>query len=219
MVPGERTGAELRKIVGTLVIVVILVVGGLVADHVAVQWTESQVASRIEHRFPGSHATVTISSSPYLPRLALFGTVQEVQAHVTDITDGQLHFDTVDVTAHRLQINRGDLLHGEARVTSLASATIRATISVAEALQASGYGAAAGLGGLANGVKVNVQAEAGEVRIGVGVLTFTVPYNSLVPCVGSGEVNGGEIILTCTTDTVPPALQAAVARPVSGSSE
>ena len=67
-----------------------------------------------------------------------------------------------------------------------------------------------------NGVKVNVQAQADEVRIGVGALTFTVPYNSLVPCVGSGQVDGGEIILTCTTDTVPPALQAAGVRPVSG---
>ena len=189
----------------------VLAVAVFVMDHVAIHWSEGQVASRIEHRFPGSHATVSISSSLYLPRLALFGTVQEVHAHVTDVTDGRFHLDSVDVTAHGVKINRTDLLHGETRVNSLSSATITATISVAEVLRATGYGAVADLGGLATAVKANVQAGAGEVHIAVGPLTFTFPYNSLVPCVGSGEASGGEIILTCTTHTVPPALQAAAA--------
>ncbi len=204
----KRRRAELRKLIGTLVLVVVVVVVGFVADHVAIHKTEGAVASRIEHRFPGSHATVTVSSSLYLPRLALFGTVQEVHAHVTDVTDGQLHLDTVDVTAHSVKIDRTDLLHGETRVNSLSSATITATVSVADVLRASGYGAVADVPGLATGVKANVQAGAGEVKIGVGPLTFTFAYNSLVPCVGSGEVSGGEVILTCTTDSVPPALQA-----------
>jgi LmeA-like phospholipid-binding len=200
-------GAELRKLIVTLVVLVVLAVGVFVGDHVAIHWTEGRVASRIEHSFPGSHATVTISSSLYVPRLALFGRVQKVQAHVTDVTDGRLHLDTVDVTAHSLKINRTELLNNEARVKSLSSATVTVTLTVAEALQASGYNAAADVGGLASGLKANVQAGVGEVHIEVGPLTFTFAYNSLVPCVGSGEVSGEEIILTCTTHTVPAALQ------------
>jgi hypothetical protein len=190
---------------------VVVAVAGFVGDHVAIHWTEGQVASRIEHSFPGSHATVTISSSLYLPRLALLGTVQDAHAHVTDVTDGRLHLDTVDVSAHNLKINRTDLLHGELRVDSLSTATITATITVAEVLRAVGYGAGSGLGGLANGLKANLQAGSGEVHIGVGPLSFTFPYNSLVPCVGSGEVSGGKIVLTCTTHTVPAALRSSSA--------
>jgi DUF2993 family protein len=196
-----------RKLVGAFVVVVVLAGAVFVADHVAIHWTEGRVASHIEHSFPGSHATVTISSSLYLTRLALSGTVQDVHVHVTDVTDGELHLDTVDVTARGLKINRNDLLHGQTRVDRLSTATITATLSVAEALRAAGYGAEAGLAGLTSGMKANVQTGAGLVRVEVGPLRFTFRYNSLVPCVGSGEVTGGEIVLSCTTHTVPPALQ------------
>jgi hypothetical protein len=190
-----------------LVVVAVLAGAVFVADHVAIHWTEGRVASHIEHSFPGSHATVTISSSLYLPRLAVSGTVRDVHAHVTDVTDGRLHLDTVDVTAHDLKINRDDLLHSQTRVDSLSTATITATLTVAEALRAAGYGAESDLSGLASGMKATVQAGPGLVHIEVGPLNFTFSYNSLVPCVGSGEVSGGEIILTCTTHTVPAALQ------------
>jgi len=190
------------------VIVVVVVAGAvLVADHVAIRWTEGRVASRIEDRFPGSHATVTVSSSLYLPRLAVSGTVQNLHAHVTDVTDGRWHFDTVDVTAHSLKLNRAALLRSQTRLNSVSSATITATLTVAEALQAAGYGSKADLGGLADGVQASVRAGAGVVHIEVGPLAFTVPYNSLIPCVGSGRVSGGDIVLTCTTHSIPAALQ------------
>jgi LmeA-like phospholipid-binding len=213
---GKLRRAELRKLIVTLVIVVVIAVAVLVGDGVAVHWSEGQVASRIERSFPGSHATVTISSSLYLPRLALLGRVQEVHAHVTDVTDGRLHLDAVDVTAHNLSINRADLLHGDVRVDSLSTATITTTIGVSEALQAAGYEAGSGLTGLTDGLKANLQAGSGEVRIEVGPLTFSFAYNSLVPCVGSGVVSGGEIILTCTTHTVPAALRSASVSQASG---
>jgi LmeA-like phospholipid-binding len=210
-VGGERNPqqrrAELRKLVVALVVLVVVAGAVFVADHVAIHWTERRVASHIEHSFPGSHATVTISSSLYLPRLAVSGTVQDVHAHVTDVTDGRLHLATVDVTAHSLKVNRTDLLHNQTRVESLSTATITATFTVAEALRAAGHSAEADMSGLASGVKANVQAGAGLVHIEVGPLSFTFSYNSLVPCVGSGQVSGGEIILTCTTHTVPAALQ------------
>jgi hypothetical protein len=210
-VGGERSPqqrrAELRKLVVAVVVLVVVAGAVLVADHVAIHWTEGRVASHIEHSFPGSHATVTISSSLYLPRVGVSGTVQDVHAHVTDVTDGQLHLDTVDVTAHNVKINRNDLLQGKARVQSLSTATITARLTVTEALQAAGHGAEADIAGLGSGTKAKVQAGAGLVHIEVGPLSFTLSYNSLVPCVGSGEVTGGEIILTCTTHTVPAALQ------------
>lgn len=179
-----------------------------VANRVALHWSESKASTRIEHLYPGSHATVTISSSPYLFRLAVFGTVQEIHAHVTGLTDSGLRLDTVDVTAHKLKVDRTDFLRGETRLSSLASATITATVSVAEVLRAHGYGALAGLGALAPGVKVTVHTEGNQVQIGFGPLAFSFTETGLVPCVGSAHISKGEIILSCTTTTVPPALQA-----------
>jgi hypothetical protein len=193
--------------------VVVAVVLVAIADHFAVRWSESTVATRIEQQFPGSHATVTISSSPYLVRLAISGKVETIHAHVTDVPDGKLQLDTVDVTANNLKVNRGDLVHGKIRLNSLSSATITARVSVAEVLRAYGLGDVAALGGLANGLHGTVQSQANDqVQVSIGPLSFTFTSTKLVPCVGAASVSAGQVILTCTTHTVPPALQAAGAR-------
>ncbi len=179
-----------------------------VADHFTVRWSESTVANRIEQRFPGSHATVTISSSPYLVRLVVFGTVQKVHAHVTDVPDGRLRLDTVDVTARDLKVDRGQLLHGKTRLDSLSTATITARVSVAKVLRAYGLGAIADLGGLATGAKGTVKTQGNQVQISIGPLSFAFTSTGLVPCVGSAQVSAGQLILSCTTRSVPPALQA-----------
>lgn len=180
-----------------------------VADHFAVRWSESTVATRIEHQYPGSHATVTISSSPYLVRLAVFGTVQNVHAHVTDVPYGRLRLDTVDITANHLKVDRGDLVHGKVKLDSLSSATITARVSAAELLRAYGLGDLADLGNLATGAKGTVQTQRNQVQVTFGPLSFDFTSTGLVPCVGTAEVNAGQVILACTTQSVPPALQAA----------
>ncbi len=188
---------------------VVIAVVVVIADRVALHWTESRVSSRIETLYPGSHATVSISSSPYLVRLAVFGTVQEVHAHVTGLTDAGMHLDTVDITAHKLNVNRADLLRGQMRLHSLGTATITATVSVAEALRSHGYKDLAVLGELASGVKATVHTTGNQVQIIFGPVTFGFTETGLVPCVGSAQVERGEIILSCTTTTVPAALQGA----------
>ena len=177
--------------IGLLAFVVVIAVVVVIADRVALHWTESRVSSRIETLYPGSHATVSISSSPYLVRLAVFGTVQEIHAHVTGLTDRGMHLDTVDITAHKLNVNRTDLLRGRVRLHSLGSATITASVSVVEALRSHGYGALAslpGLGGLTSGVTATVHTTGNQVRIDFGPLALDFTETSLVPCVGSAQV-------------------------------
>ena len=186
---------------------VLLGVAVLVADPIAIRHTEADIASRIEQRVPGSHATVTISSSPFLLVLAVSGTVHEIHAHVTHVADGSLTLRSVDVTVHNLKLSRTSLLHGSVKLLGLSSATITVTVGVAEMLRAAGYGAVAGLGTLASGLTGSVEAGSGRVQITFGSFVFSVPYSSLVPCVGSAQVSGANIILTCTTTTLPPALQ------------
>jgi len=183
------------------------VLGVFVGDRVAVQRTESGISSRIEARVPGSHATVTISSSPFLVHLAASGTVQEVHAHVTGVTDGGLRLDSVDVTIRDLKISRTSLSHGSVHLLSLSSATITATLSATELLRAAGSSLQAGSRALTSGATASVKAGSGRVQITFGSLTFGFSYGSLVPCVGAARVSGAEVILSCTTTTLPPALQ------------
>ncbi len=185
-----------------------VVIGGalFIADRIAVNRTESAVASRIEKRVPGSHAQVTISSSPFLLNLATSGTVKELHAHVTDVTAGRLTLDAVDVTVHNLKVSRSDLLHGSVKLTGMSEATIQATTSVADVVEAT---LGVGVGGLPSGATASIHAGPASVRVSFGPFAFTVPYSSIVPCVGTARVSGGEIILTCTTHTLPPALESA----------
>jgi hypothetical protein len=182
----------------------------VVGDRLAVRRTASVISSRIEQRVPGSKAKVTISSSPFLVHLAVSGTVQQIHAHVTGMTDGSLHLDTVDVTVHNLKISRTSLVHGSVRLLGLSSATITVTTSVLGALRAAGQSSLAHLSGLASGMKGSVKAGSDRVQVTFGPLVFSFAYSSLVPCVGSAQVTGSEIVLTCTTTTLPPALQPAV---------
>jgi LmeA-like phospholipid-binding len=176
-----------------------------IADRIAVNRTESAIASRIEKKVPGSHAKVTISSSPFLLNLAMSGTVKQMHAHVTNVTAGRLTLDTVDVTVHNLKVSRSDLFHGSVKLTGMSEATIQATMSVAQVIQAS-LGAAIGL---PSGSSASVEAGPSSVRISFGPFAFTVPYTSIVPCVGTARVSGAEVVLTCTTHTLPPALKSA----------
>jgi LmeA-like phospholipid-binding len=208
----DQESANLRKLIFLLVILAVLAGIVVFGDRLAVHHTESTISSRIESRLPGSHATVSISSSPFLVRLAVSGTVRLIVAHVTGATDGNLHLDSVDMTVHNLKLSRSDLLHGSVHVSSLSSATVTARVSVAEVLRARGYGALSDLGPLVSGVTVPLQAEAGKLQADFGPLAVTFAYSPLiVPCTGSAHINGGEITLTCTTTTVPPAIQTAAA--------
>ena len=112
----------IRKLIVTVVVVVVLVVAVLVGNQIAVRHTESTIASRIEQRVPGARASVTIPSSGFLLHLAASGTIQDIHAHVTGVTDGDLHFDSVDIAVQDLKVDRSDLVHGSVHLVSLAQA-------------------------------------------------------------------------------------------------
>ena len=201
----------MRKLVALAIVVALAVLAVVIGDRVALRRTESDISSRIEKQMPGSHATVTVSSSPFLVNLAVSGTIREVHAHVTGATDDNLHLDAIDLTIHNLRISRTSVLDGSPRLVGLSDATITASVSVAEVLRAAGYGALARLGPLVSGVTASVKLGSGQVEISLGPYAFSFSYSSLVPCVGSARVNSGEVILTCKTNTLPAALRAAAA--------
>jgi len=175
-------------------------------NYAAVHFTESTIASRIEQRVPGSHATVTIASSPFLYHLADNGTVEEVEARVSDVVEGDFAFQSIDVTVQDLQIDRGSLFSGKVKLDGIAKATVVATMSSEDLIQAGLAGGLQALGVFGSSAHASVQAGPNSVTVKVDGVTLNLPYSSLIPCVGSATLQHGDLVLTCSTHTLPQAL-------------
>jgi hypothetical protein len=201
-----------RGIFFALLFPVLLIVAVVVAgDYVTVHFTQSEIAKRIEKQVPGSHANVTISSSPFLYHLLSAGKVEKVTADVSDVTEGKYTFQSIDVVVDNLQINRNDLFKGKVELDGLTKATITATLTPEELVQAGVLTSLTQLGVLGAAPHASVEAGASDITVTVGSEHLTIPYNSLVPCAGSAAFSGADLVLTCTTNTLPPALAQAEA--------
>lgn len=194
-----------------LVVVLALLAGVLsVVDVLVRDGVQSAIADRIEARSPGSHATVRISSFPFTGRLAVSGRVPGLSARVTDVTEGDIRFTDIDLDVHDLDVDRGDLTHGEVKPTSIRSGHVVADISQDSIRSLAHLPLTLGDGTVgADGVTVHVQVTlaGGGVVVGLGdgLPTFTVPVPELdiLPCVGSARVVPHALQLSCTFTTLP----------------
>jgi hypothetical protein len=196
-----------RALLATLVVLVVLAVAGvLVGGLVASDLTETTIANRIEARVPGSHATVNIQSQPYLVKLAASGRVDQLHAHVTNVTEQGVTVRTVDVDVNAIRVNRNDLFSGEVRLMGIGQATVTATVTPSEVAAAAGADAASQLAGLASGTSASVHANPNGIDVGIGSVAVRIPYDPLVTCAGSAVWTGGNLVLSCTTSSLPPAI-------------
>ncbi len=207
----------MRALVVFVVVVLILAIAGiLVGDAVAVHATETTIQNRIEARVPGSSADVNITSQPYLVKLAASGTVDHLHAHVTNVAEPAVTFHTVDVDVHGIQVNRGDLFSGQVHLDRISTATVTATLTPNELLPLIGASALRELQAVPSGTTATVQASSGGIEVAVRSVGFRIPFDPLVSCAGSATYAGGNVTLSCTTDTLPPALSQQVSASAVG---
>jgi hypothetical protein len=204
----------LRKLVA-LVFVLVVLAGILgVADVIIRRGVEDSVADRIETFTPGSHATVKISSFPFLGRLAVSGTVPKLRADVTGVTAGSLSLGPVDLTVTNLKLNRHELFRGEVQAVSIGAGEV-----VVEVPQSS-FDAfvhlpltlgrnTVGVGG----VKVTVHPVVADGTVTIHPtlrlpsLRLSVPELDILPCVSAAQVVPGAVRLSCHFTTIPGLLQ------------
>jgi hypothetical protein len=203
----------LRKLVGLIIVLAVLVGLASIADVVVRKGVEATVGERIEARSPGSHAKVHISSFPFLGQLAASGTVPSLQADVTDITDGSLQLARVDLQVDNLKVSRNDLLHGKVRPLSITSGRVVAEVSQSALDSFShlpltlGQGTV-GVAGVSIPVHITVTGGAVDVALGHGLADLRVPVPDLdiLPCVASGQVVPGTLRLSCSFTRLPSLL-------------
>jgi hypothetical protein len=201
-----------RRLIGVLVVVAIILAALALGDTVARHRAQTAAAQHIEATLPGSTATVSISSFPFLGRLAVGGTVPKLTADLDQVTSAGFTFDDVQVVVHDLKFDTSQLWHGRVQLDSISSGSVRAELPQASIDSVTGLPVTLGPGtvGVA-GVQVpaTVAVVANKVTLTlplIAPITFTVPQLSILPCVGSAVIQSEGLELSCDFTQVPSAL-------------
>ncbi len=200
-----------------LLVAVVVGAGWWVRDQV-----EATIAARIDHRIPGSAASVDISSFPFLARLAATGTIDRMSAHLKRVSAGPftyngIHvaaatFADVDIRVDGLRLRRRDLPQRKVVIAGIRQATITATLDQ-DSLDRSvglpvtlGRGSV-GLGGLSLPAQITVAARQVTVTVpGQLAFSLTLPPLAVFPCQGRVIVESRALQISCRADRLPPVL-------------
>jgi hypothetical protein len=201
-----------RRLITLLIVLAVIAVGLDVLDNLAKDRAESTIASRIEASSPGSHATVRITSFPFLGRLAVSGHVPKMQADVTDVKSGDITFASIRLTIDNLRVDRNDLFSGKVKPLSIARGRVFADVSQASVdsivhlplvLQA-GHVSSEGVS-----VPVHLTVSGGSIGFaasGLPSLSIKIPVLDVLPCVGAAQVVKGAVHVSCRFRKLPPLL-------------
>jgi len=203
----------MRKLIFLGVVVALVGTGDLAARSYA----EARLATRARQEAPpGSTVDASVGGFPFLGRLALNGTVSEVDFKLENVDGGALVFAAVDVDLHGVHLDRQRLFsERKARLTSFDRGTVTVDIkqdALSNALHVPVT--------IANGdvtvriltqdfeVTPRITAE-GSLRFeGQGlarVLSLIIPKTDTVPCLGRVTVLAGRLRLVCNIRKIPPA--------------
>jgi hypothetical protein len=201
-----------RKLVGLVVALGLLVGIAAIVDVVVRDGVEVAVADHIEARSPGSHATVHITSFPFLGHLAVSGTVPSLAADVSDVRDGNLMFRQVDLDVTDLRVDRSRLVHGDVQPVSIRRGQVTALVTQASLDSFSHLPLTLGQGTVSAAgitVKASVTITGDTVVVDLGRLpglSIPVPSLDVLPCVGAARVVPGALRVSCTFTSLPGAL-------------
>ena len=203
----------MRKLIVLGVVVAALGVG----DVAARSYAEAKLDARAKQEAPpGSTVDTSVGGFPFLGRLALNGTVSEVDFRLTNVDAGEVVFAVVNVDLHGVHLDRDELFSKrKARLTGLDRGTVTVDITAAALSRAMNVPVR-----IAEG-KVHVKVVATELEVvpsvttegslrleGRGLaraLSLTIPKTDTVPCVGRVTVLAGRLRLACTIKEIPPA--------------
>ncbi len=196
-----------------MVVVLAIIIGGLsIADVVVKDSVQSAVASRIESRSPGSHASVRISSFPFVGRLAVSGDVPKLVADVTNVDAGAITFSSVRLTITDLKVDRGQLYHGRVKPISIQRGRVVASIAQSSVDSAVHLPLVLRPGRVRTGpISVPARLTVSGDRIGFSAaglpsLSIVIPVLDILPCVGSARIVTGAVRLSCRFRALPPLL-------------
>jgi DUF2993 family protein len=201
-----------RLLVVLAVLLVLLVAGDFVGRAVAT----SELRDRAKAAVRGAtSSSASISSFPFLGRLLVAGSVENVHVRVGPVVAGRLTFTSVAVDLEDVRVDRDRLIREQSvRLTGLGRGTVTAEISEAEISRLAGVPISFTPGRAsvrAEGASVSGGAQmAGGSLVLTGVqapLRVRIPRAPLFPCDATrAVVKQGAVEVSCTVRHVPAEL-------------
>lgn len=201
-------------LIGGVGLVALAAIGDVAARSLA----EDRIAARAESAAGGqASASADIESFPFVLRLLLGGKAGDISVHVEDVVAPGLNLARVDLDLEGVELDRDILLSKrKARITDVALARVTAHIDAATVSKAFGGlqvsfrdGAVhASIGGRDVAAAVSVQKGRLAVRFPGGPsATIPIPHTDLLACDADAfELEDDELVVSCSTTEVPPAL-------------
>jgi hypothetical protein len=202
----------LRRLIALIVGVAIIVAGLAVADVWIRHRVQGVVAGHIESQYPGAHASVAISSFPFVGRLITSGTVPKLTVDVNGVAVDGVTFGAIDIVVHHLKVDTSNLTGAKIKLQSISSGSVTAVLPQASIDQKLGLDLTLGSGTVSlAGVRLQPIVTVSNTAITLGLsglptVSVPVPQLSLLPCVGAAVIVPGAIQLSCALTTLPPAL-------------
>jgi hypothetical protein len=214
----------LIKLTVTLVVILGLLAGFDIATKTFV---EGQIEQEVQSAPDLEVADVeaSISSFPFLGKLAASGEVDSFTIDLIDIATPQLAIAELSITGDGIQFDRNGLFQGDVRVEGVDEATASLTltdIAVSEAIGVQVGFAPGSVTVTSNGVTVQAQASVVDGVLtfstdGVGTFTLDVSVPEYLPCAPNAVAEQGSVTLSCTASELPPVVFEALGNPQLGS--
>jgi DUF2993 family protein len=174
-------------------LVLLLVVGWIIGELLLIPFAESRIETEVAKRSRDTTAVdADIDSFPLAATVLVTGKVRKLTVTLERVARIGVRFASVDFAVSGIAVDRPAILRGRARIRSIDSGTVTATIEL---------GALGRLASLA-GVDVTVTGRtlhAGGIDVQIA--------NDLVPCEPQARVSDDKVILTCTITDVPEILK------------
>ena len=186
----------MRKLIALGVVVAILGVG----DFLAKAYVESGVERSIRAEVQGvGGLDASISSFPFVGRVLFAGEVSHARVTLTDVSGRGIPVSALRLQIDGLRFDRNTLLNrSQLRIIGVDSVEFLAVLSRDDL--AAVLGPAAAALELVEGTTLAVNG--GQVEL-PGGLRIAVPSTELLPCDPTATVGDQEVVLSCTSDTLP----------------
>jgi hypothetical protein len=178
-----------------LVIAGLWLVGEIALIPLANARIENEVAKRTRD---ATNVNASIGSFPVATRVLITGKVPKLSVTLERIARQALTFAEVKFDLSGIGVDRPSILQGKAKINSIDSGTVTATID------------AGVLGRIASLAGADVRVDGRTLRVAGRALALD---QELIPCEPTARIEGEKVLVTCTLDEVPDILLEAVQQP------
>ncbi len=178
-------------------LVVIVIVGlWLLAELAVIPLAQGQIEKAVAQRSEGeAGVSADIDSFPMITRVLLTGQVKELSVTLDQVARQRLTFAEVTFQVSGIDVDRAAILQREVKIKSIDRGTVTATVDL---------GALGGiLGRIGSFIGNDVRVEDGQLHIGPSSFPLG---DDIFPCDPDGQIEGEQVILTCSTTEIPDAL-------------